>query len=100
MRDGPPDDENRDQHEDRCLGQRRQMLCLPVPVGVAGIGGASRDADGEEREQRRDEVDAGVRRLREQTEAVRRDSRRELQRDQRAGREHGDEGGSSLRTHA
>ena len=52
------------------------MLRLPVPVGVAGVGGAPGDTDRKEGQQRRDEVDAGVRRLREQTEAVRRDSGR------------------------
>ena len=65
VRDGPPADEDGGDDEDRGLGQRRQMLRLPVTIGVAGIGGAPRDADREEREERRDEVDAGVRRLRE-----------------------------------
>src|SRR5439155_912066 len=66
VRNGPPADEDGGDDKDRGLGQRRQMLRLPVTIGVAGIGGPPRDADREEREERRDEVDAGVRRLREQ----------------------------------
>ena len=99
VRNGPPADEDGGDDEDRGLGQRRQMLRLPVTIGVAGIGGAPRDADREEREERRDEVDAGVRRLREQTEAVGRDACGDLERDQRAGCKHGDERGAALRTH-
>src|SRR5205823_702688 len=99
MRDRPPHDEDRDDDEGRRLSQRRQMLGLPVTVCVAGIRRASGDTNREERQQRRDQVDSGVRRLREQPETVRGDPCGDLERDQRAGREHGDESGSALRGH-
>ena len=75
------------------------MLRLSVTVRMAGIGRAHRDADGEEGQQRSDEVDARMRSLREQSETVGRDSRGDLERDQRAGRQHGDKRGSALRGH-
>ena len=81
--DRAPDDEDAREDEDRALGERGEMLRLPVPVLVAGVGGPHRDADGEERQQRGDEVRAGVRRLRDEPEAVRRQARAELQRDER-----------------
>src|SRR5439155_10283624 len=100
MRDRPPHDEDRDDDEGRRLSQRRQMLGLPVTVCVAGIRRASGDTNREERQQRRDQVDSGVRRLREQPETVRGDPCGDLERDQRAGREHGDESGAALWGHA
>ena len=56
--------------EDRGLAERGEVLRLAVPVLVAEVGRARRDADREERQQRRDEIGARVRRLREQAEAV------------------------------
>src|SRR5439155_8624412 len=100
MRDRPPHDEDRDDDEGRRLGQRRQMLGLPVTVCVAGIRRASGDTNREERQQRRDQVDSGVRRLREQPETVRGDPCGDLERDQRAAGEHGDESGAALWGHA
>ena len=46
--------------EDRRLAERREMLGLPVAVLVAGVRRPNRDTDGEERQQRRDEVGPGV----------------------------------------
>ena len=63
--------------------ERREVLRLAVAVLVAGVGGTRGDADREERQQRRDEVGAGVRGLREEPEAVRGEARAELERDQR-----------------
>ena len=67
------------------------MLGLSVTVRMARVGGTTGDADREEGEERRDEVGARVRSLGEQAEAVGGNPGRELDRDQRAGRKHGDE---------
>ena len=58
--DRAPDDEDAGDDEDRALGERREVLGLPVAVLVAGIGGPHGDADREERQQRGDEIGAGV----------------------------------------
>ena len=60
-RDRVPDDEDAGDDEDRALGERGEMLGLPVAVLVARVGGAHGDADGEERQQRGDEIRARVR---------------------------------------
>ncbi len=65
------------------------MLSLAVPVLMAGIRRPYRDADGKERQERRDEIRARVDRLGDETEAVRREAGRELERDERAGGEDG-----------
>ena len=65
-----PGDEEARHDEDRGLGERREVLCLAVPVLVSRVGRPGRDADGEERQQRRDEVGAGVQRLRDEPEAA------------------------------
>ena len=80
--------------------ERREMLGLPVAVLVAGIGGAHGDADGEEREQRSDEIGAGMGGLGDEAEAVRREAGAELQRDERERREHRPERGLPLGLHA
>ena len=79
--DGAPGDEEAGEHEDRCLRQRGQVLGLAVPVLVPFVGGPRSDADGEEREERGDEVGAGVERLGKEAEAVRREPGRQLDRD-------------------
>ena len=61
--------------EDARLGERGEVLGLPVAVGVRAVGGTAGDADREEREQRRDEVGAGVQRLRDEAEAAAREAR-------------------------
>ena len=99
VRDRPPGDQQARADEDRSLRERAEVLGLAVPVGVAGIGGPCGHADGEVREQRRDEVGARVKRLRDQAEAVRRDADDQLDGDQDARRDHRDEGGSPLRAH-
>ena len=85
--------------EDRTLGERRKMLGLPVAVLVAEIGGAHGDADGEEGQQRGDEVGARMGGLRDEAEAVRGEAGTELQRDQRERREHRPERGFPLGLH-
>ena len=75
------------------------MLGLAVAVLVPRIGWAKGDADGEEREQCRDEVGAGVRRLGDEAEAVRGESGAELERDQRERRVHRPERGFPLCLH-
>ena len=97
--DRAPDDGNAGEDEDRALAERREMLGLPVAVLVAGIGGAHGDADGEERQQRGDEIGARVRGLRDEAEAVRGEAGAELERDQRARREHRPERGFPLGLH-
>ena len=49
-----------DEDQERSLGERGEMLCLAVAVEVPLVGRLHRDADREEREQRRDEVGARV----------------------------------------
>ena len=75
------------------------MLGLAVPVLMPDVGRPSRHADGEERQQRCDEVGARVRGLREEPEAVRREARPELQPDQSDRDQHGDERSPPLRSH-
>ena len=75
------------------------MLGLAVPVLVPRISRPGGDADGEEGEQRRDEVGAGVERLRDEPEAPGGEAGDELERDQRGRGEHGDERGAALRAH-
>jgi hypothetical protein len=100
VRDRTPGDEAAGQHEDRSLRQRAEMLGLPVPVLVRDVGRPDGDADGEEREQRGDQIRPRVRRLGHQAEAVRRKACAELQGDQRDSRADRDQGRSPLRMHA
>ena len=60
--------------EERRLGERGEVLRLAVAVLVRDVGGPRRDADREEREQRRDEVGARVQRLGDEPEAVGREA--------------------------
>ena len=76
------------------------MLGLAVAVRVAPVGGLHGEADGEEREQRGDEVGARVQRLGDEAEAAARKARAELDEHQRDGRTHGHERGAPLRGHA
>ena len=92
-------DEDARDDEERGLGERREMLRLAVPVLMARIGRTHGDSDREERQERGDEVGAGVDRLGDEPEAVRREPRRELERDERARGEDGDERGPALRAH-
>ena len=75
------------------------MLGLPVPELVRDVGGLGRDADGEEREQRGDEVGPRVNRLRDEPEAVGRQADDELEHEQRRRRRDRDQRGPSLRSH-
>ena len=104
-----PADEPRDRHardgeadrdEERRLGERGEVLRLPVAEGMARVGGAHRDGDGEEREQRGAEVGSRVRRLGEEAEASAREPGAELDRDEQAGGPDRDERGAPLRRHA
>ena len=54
------------------LGERREVLGLAVAVLVRHVGRPARDTDREVGEQRRDEIGAGVHRLGDEPEAVRR----------------------------
>ena len=85
--------------EEGRLCQSGEMLGLPVPVLVTRIGGPHGDTDREEREERRDEVGAGMDRFRDETETVRCKARPELERDERAGGEDGHQCGPALRAH-
>ena len=98
--DRAPDDEDAGDDEDRALGERGEVLGLAVAVLVAGIGGPHGDADGEERQQRRDEIRARVGRRRDEAEAVGRETGAELERDERDRREHRPERGFPLGLHA
>ena len=85
--------------EERRLGQGREVLGLAVSVGVGAIGGPAGHPDCKEREQRRDEVCAGVDRLGQEAEAVRPEADAELDRDEDARGDDRHERGASLRGH-
>ena len=93
-------DEHAREDEDRGLRERGEVLRLAVPVLVPDVGGPGGDADGEERQQRRNEIRARVDRLGEQGEAVRREADGKLDRDQHDRGEDGDERGAALRRHS
>jgi len=95
-----PNDEDACNDEDRALGERSEVLRLPVTVLMAGIGGPHGHADGEERQQRGDEIGAGVGCFRDETEAVRGEAGPELERDQRDRCEHRPQSGLPLGLHA
>jgi hypothetical protein len=76
------------------------MLGLAVAVLVSRIGRTNGDTDREEREQRGDEIRPGVRRLRDQPEAVGRETGAELEPDQRECGENRPERGFPLSLHA
>ena len=97
--DRAPDDQEAREHENRSLGQRGEMLRLAVPVLMPRVRGPHGDADGEEREQRRDQVGAGVHRLGHEAEAARREAGAELQPDEGEGGEDGEERGATLGGH-
>ena len=88
-RDRTPDDQEAREDEDRAFRERGQVFRLAVAVLVPGVGRPRRDADREERQERRDQVGARVCSLREQPEAVRSDAGTELQPDQGGRCEHG-----------
>ena len=75
-RDRETGDDDADEREDGRLGERREVLRLAVPVLVPASAGPAGDADREERQQRRDEVGAGVERLGDEAEAAAREARR------------------------
>ena len=76
------------------------MLGLAVSVGVSAVGRATGDADGEERQQRGDEVGSGMDRLRNQAEAAGGKTGPELERDQQARSDNRDKCSAPLRAHA
>ena len=75
------------------------MLGLAVAVGMPPIRGPNRHADGEERQERSDEVGAGVDGLRHEPEAAAREAGGQLEANEGAGCAHGDERGSPLWRH-
>ena len=97
--DRAPDDGCAGEDEDRALAERREMLSLPVAVLVARICGPHGDTDGEERQQRGDEIGAGVRGFGDEAEAVRGEAGAELERDERERCEHRPERGFPLGLH-
>ena len=98
-RERPVRDVQAREHEDPRLRERREMLRLAVSVRVPAIGRPPGDADGEQRQQRRDEVGPGVHRLRDEAEAPAREPGGELQRDEHAGGDDRDECRTPLRAH-
>ena len=75
------------------------MLRLPVAVLMRNVRRTHGHADGEERQQRGDEISARVQRLRDEPEAVHRETGRELDRQQHHRGDDGHERGSALRAH-
>jgi len=81
-RDGERADADRGEREKRRLRERCQVLRLPVAVEVSRVCRSRRDADCKQRQERGDEVRAGVRRVREKPEAASGEPRDELDRDE------------------
>jgi hypothetical protein len=67
------------------------VLRLAVPELVRDVGGTRRDADGEVRQQRRDEVGPRVNGLRDETEAVSGEADAQLEHNERRRGGDGDE---------
>ncbi len=80
--DRPDRDEDARQREECRLGKRGEMLRFAVAELMRDIGRASRDAHGEVREQRRDEVGARMHRLGHEPETVRGQPDTELEHDE------------------
>ncbi len=76
------------------------MLGLAVAELMRDVGGPRSDAHREVREQRCNEVGAGVRGLGDEAEAVRAEPGRELQQDERGGGRDRDERRAALRRHS
>ena len=76
-------DRDAHEHEEGRLRERGEVLGLEMAVEVRRVRRLAREADREERQQRRDEVGAAVRRLGDEGEAPRCEAGRELDRDQR-----------------
>jgi hypothetical protein len=93
-------DRHADEHEERGLAQRREVLGLAVTERVVAVGRAAGHPDGEERQQRGDEVGARVQRLGDQAEASGDQAGDELERDQRGGGGDRQQRGALLRGHA
>ncbi len=85
-------DEDADRGEDRRLGERGEMLRLAVAELVLDVGRSCGDAHREVREERSDEVGAGVRCLGEEAEAVRGEADAQLEDEERRGGGDRDEG--------
>ena len=98
--DRAPDDDGAGHDEDRALGKSGKMLGFAVPVLMSGVGGPDGDADGEEGQPGSDEIGSGVRGLRDEAEAVRREAGAELEPDQRERGEDGPERSFPLGLHA
>ena len=82
------------EHEHGALGERREVLGLAVAERMAVVRRAPRDADGEERQQRGDDVGARMDRLGDEREAVGEQPDDELRRDERDRRDDRDERGA------
>jgi hypothetical protein len=95
-----PRDEETHGDEERRLPERGQMLGLAVSVRVAGVGRAAGDTDGEERQQRCDEIGSGVQRLRDESKRARHQPDDELDRQETGRRDDRDERRLALRGHA
>ena len=91
------DDDAADDQQERALGERGEVLGLAVAVGVVAVGRPDRDAQRVERQERRDEVGAGVRRLGDHRQRAGEQARDELQRDEEDRRRDREQRGALLR---
>jgi hypothetical protein len=94
--DQPPErlepDPERDEHQERALAQRGQMLRLAVAVVMLAVRRADRHAHGEQRKERGHEVGAGMGRLGDERERAGGEARDELDRDEEDGGGHAERG--------
>ena len=98
-RDRERRDGDADEREHGRLRQRGEVLGLSVPVLVPFVGGPAGDADREEREQRGNEVGAGMQRLGDESQAAADEAGAELQCGEHRRRADRDERGPALRRH-
>jgi len=89
--DGAHGDEDADEREEPGLAERRKVLRLAVAELVLNVRRPRGDAHGEVGEQRRNEVGAGVRGLRDEAEAAGREADAQLEDDERRSCGNGDE---------
>ena len=84
--DGLDDDEHAAAGEDRGLAERAEILGAAVPVGVIRVGQGARQADGEEGQDRRDDVAGGLDARGDEGEAAGEQAGPELEDHQQRGR--------------
>ena len=74
-----PDNVERGQQQQACFNERRKALHFAVAVKVVGVGGLVRHAHGEERDDRGHQIENGMQRFGENSQAARGNGEKNLQ---------------------